>query len=149
MLCNSLIQPYFHFPCCARYPNLSMSLWNKLRTAENACKRFCLGMERRSHIGLNHFEKINWLPVKNRVDQSIAVTDYNFKNNLSHVKYIYAKLLSGSTRSVDSFAEAVFMKEISRKSITYLGSKIWNGLDKNIQTSTSTSSFKHALKNNS
>ena len=49
------------------------------------CKqlRFCLGMERRSYIGLNHFQKINWLPVKNRVDQCIEVTTYNFKNNLS------------------------------------------------------------------
>ena len=42
-------------------------------------------MERRSHIGLNHFGKINWLPFKNRVDQCNAVTAYNFKNNRSPV----------------------------------------------------------------
>ena len=42
-------------------------------------------MERRSHIGLNHFGKINWLPFKNSVDQCIAVRAYNFKNNLSPV----------------------------------------------------------------
>ena len=91
MLCNSLIQPHFDFACCAWYPNLPMSLKNKLQTAHNTCIRFFLGMERRSHIGLNHFEKINWLPVKNRVDQCIAVTAYNFKNNLSpvYISYIY------------------------------------------------------------
>ena len=55
------------FACCAWHPNLSMLLKNKLQTAQNACIRFCLGKERRSHIGLNHFEKNNWLPVKNRV----------------------------------------------------------------------------------
>ena len=38
------------------------------------------------------------------------------------------------------------MKEIPRKSISYLGSKIWNGLDKNIKTYTSTNNFKHALE---
>ena len=38
------------------------------------------------------------------------------------------------------------MKEISSKSISYLGSKIWNDLDKNIKTSTPTNSFKHDLK---
>ena len=48
MLCNSLIQPHFDFACCAWYPNLSISLKNKLQTAQNACIRFCLGIERRS-----------------------------------------------------------------------------------------------------
>ena len=65
MLCNLLYNRIF--ACCAWHPNLSMLLKNKLQTAQNACIRFCLGKERRSHIGLNHFEKNNWLPVKNRV----------------------------------------------------------------------------------
>ena len=51
--------------------------------------------------------------------------------------------------SVDTFVEPIYMKKISRKSISYLGSKIWMGLDKNIKTSTSANSFKHTLKNNS
>ena len=128
-----------------------MSLKSKLQTAQNASIRFCLGTERRSHIGLNHFEKINWLPVKNRADQCIEVRAYNFKNNLSPVYMlsdIYtlnSSLVVKTRRSVDSFLEPIYMKEISRKSISYLGSKIWNGLDRNIKTS----SLKHALKNNS
>ena len=52
-------------------------------------------------------------------------------------------------RSADSFVEPIYMKETSRKSISNLGYKIWNGLDKNIKTSTSTNSFKHTLKKNS
>ena len=51
--------------------------------------------------------------------------------------------------SVDTFVEPIYMKKISRKSISYLGSKIWMGLDKNIKTSTSANSFKHTLKNDS
>ena len=121
------------------------------KIAQNACIRFCLGIERRSHIVLNHFEKINWLPVKNRVDQYIAVTAYNFKNNLSpvHMSHIYTLNSSPvvkTRKSVDSFVEPIYVKEISRKSISYLGSKIWNGLDKNSKTSTAIKSFKHALK---
>ena len=97
MLCSTLIQRHFEFASCAWYPNLSMSLKNKFQTAQIACIRFCLGMERRDHIGLNHFEKINWLPVNNRVDQCIAVTAYNFKNNLSpvYMSDIYSKFFSG------------------------------------------------------
>ena len=49
-------------------------------------------------------------------------------------------------RSVDSFVEPICVKEISRKLISYLESKIWNSLDKNIKTSTPTNSFKHILK---
>ena len=52
-------------------------------------------------------------------------------------------LIVKTRRSVDSFVEPIYAKEISRKSISYLGSKIWNGLDRNIKTS---NSFKHALK---
>ena len=57
MLHKSLIQPHFDFACCAWHPNLSMSLNNKFKIAQNACIRFCLGMEKRSYIGVNHFEK--------------------------------------------------------------------------------------------
>ena len=108
-------------------------------------------MERRSHIGLYHFEKFNWLPVKNMVDQWIAAMAYNFENNLSPVCMWDIYTLNSSpvikTRwSVDNFVKANYMKEISRKSILYLGSKIWNGWDKSIKTSTSANSFKHALK---
>ena len=107
-------------------------------------------MEKRSHIGINHFEK-NWLPVKNSVDQCIVVTAYNFKNNLSPVcmSDIYTLNCSPvvkTRRSTDSFVNPIYMKEIPRKSISYLGSKIWNGLDKNIKTYTSTNNFKHALE---
>ena len=122
-----------------------MSLKNKLQTAQNACIR----LERRSHIGLNHFEKINWLPIKNRVNQCIAVTAYNFKNNLSLVCMSDIHTLNSppvvkTRKSVDTFVEPIYLKEISRKS--YLGSKIWSGLDKNIKISTSTNSFKQTLK---
>ena len=91
-------------------------------------------MERRSHIGLNRFEKNNWLPVKNRIDQCIEVPAYNFKGNL--YIYIYIQNFSPvvkAKKSMDNFVEAIYLKEISRKSISYLRSKTWNGLDGNIK----------------
>ena len=90
MLYNYLIQPHYDFACCAWYPNLPMPLKNKLQTAQNASISFCHRMERRSHIELNHFEKINSLPVMNRVDQCIAVTAYNLKiTSLLYICQIY------------------------------------------------------------
>ena len=75
MLCNCLTQPHFDFACCTLQPNLSMPTYkNKLQTAQAAFIRFSLGIERRSHIGLNHCGRINWLAVSNRPVQCIAVT---------------------------------------------------------------------------
>ena len=102
-------------------------------------------MERRSYIGLNHFEKINLPPVKNKVNQC------NFKNNLSPVYISDIYTLNSfpivkTRRSMDSFVEPMYVDKISRKSISYLRSKIWSGLDRNIKNSTFTNSFKHAFK---
>ena len=151
MLCNTLIQPHYDFAYCSWYPNLSMSLKNKLQITQNSCIRYCLGLKERSHIGKNEFEKINWLPVSNRVDQCLAVTAYNFKNALSpkYMDDIYSLRISPNIRtcrSTDSFVVPFYKKEIARKSISYLGSKIWNDLNQDIKASPSANSFKHALK---
>ena len=49
-------------------------------------------------------------------------------------------------RSTDSFVVPSYKKEIARKSIPYLGSKIRNDLNQDIKASPSANSFKHALK---
>ena len=79
------------------------------------------------------------------------MTVYDFKNNLSpvYISVIYtlnSSLVVKTRRSADSFIESTYMKKISRKSILYLGFKIWNRFYRNIKTSTIINSFKHALK---
>ena len=128
-----------------------MSLTNQLQTTQKACIRFCIRMEWRSHIGLNYFEKNNWLPVMKIVGHFLVVIGYN---NLSSVHMSGLHTLSSSPvvitrQSVNSFVEPIYMKETSRNSNLYLGSKIWNDSDRNIKTSTSTISFTHALKSSS
>ena len=63
--------------------NLHTFKKNHLQTAQNACIRFYLRMERRKSNRINHFEKINWLPVTNRADPCIVIIIYIFKNNFS------------------------------------------------------------------
>ena len=79
------------------------------------------------------------------------MTVYDFKNNLSpvYISVIFtlnSSLVVKTRRSADSFVESTYMKKISRKSILYLGFKIWNRFYRNIKTSTIINSFKHALK---
>ena len=57
------------------------------------------------------------------------MTAYNFKNNLSPVYMSDIYTLNSSPvvksrRSVDSLVEPIYVKEICRKSISYLESKI-------------------------
>ena len=108
-----------------------MLLKTKLQTTQNSCIRYCLGLLDRNCIGKNEFEKINWLPVSNRVDQCLAVTAYNFKNALSpkYMGDIYSLQISPNIRtrrSADSFVVPFYKKQIARKSISYLGSTFWN-----------------------
>ena len=80
LLCNALIQPHFDYACSAWYPNLNKALKNKLQTAQNKCVRFCL-LGNREHIGIEELEKINWLNINDRFEQSLSVSVFKFFNN--------------------------------------------------------------------
>ena len=94
-----------------------------ISTQKNVMQHF------KSNIGKNEFEKMNWLPSSNWVDQCLAVTAYNFKNVLSpkHMDDIFILRVSPNIRtrrSTGSFVVPFYKKETARKSISYLGSKI-------------------------
>ena len=70
LLCNAMIQPFFDYACNAWYPNLNKNLKTRLQAAQNKCIRFCLKLGDRTSIKVKEFEKINWLPIQDRVNQN-------------------------------------------------------------------------------
>ena len=82
LLCNALIQPYLDYACTAWYPNLCKKLKNKIQTTQNKCVRFCLNLDKMAHISQNEFEKLNWLPISNRINQCILSTIFEFVNDM-------------------------------------------------------------------
>ena len=46
--------------------------------AQNKCIRFCLKLGDRKSITVKEFEKINWLPIHERVNQCILSCIYKF-----------------------------------------------------------------------
>ena len=151
MLRNTLIQPHHGCGCCSWYQNLSVSLKSKLQTIQNFCIKYCLELKDGSHIRKNEFEKINWLPVSNSIGQCLAVTEYNcrmiFLQNIMVISTPYGFLQTW--QHVGQLAVLLYLvikKKIARKSISYLGSKIWNDLNQDIKASPIANSFKHALK---
>ena len=78
LLCNAIIQPHFDFACLAWYPCLNNNFKKKIQVAQNKCIRFCLNLSNIFHIGTKQFEAINWLPTKERFEQSACVAIINF-----------------------------------------------------------------------
>ena len=67
LLCNATIQPFFEYACNAWYPNINKKLKMNLSAAQNKHIRFCLKLNDRFSIKSKDFEKINWVPIHERV----------------------------------------------------------------------------------
>ena len=78
LLCNALIQPHYDYACPVWYPSLNKRLSKKIQTSQNKCIRYCLNLDNRTHVGIDEFIKINWLPTKERVAQCISVIIFKF-----------------------------------------------------------------------
>ena len=76
--CNALIQPHFDYASSAWYPNLIQKMKNKIQITQNKCIQYCLQLGNMTHISKNEFETLNWLPVKDRFNQSINSIAFNY-----------------------------------------------------------------------
>ena len=76
-----MIQPFFDYACNAWYPNLNENLKTRLQAAQNKCIRFCRKLGDRTSVTVKEFEKINWLPIQERVNQCPLSFVYKFHYN--------------------------------------------------------------------
>ena len=73
-----MIQPFFDYACNTWYSNLNKNLKAHLETAQKKCIRFCFKLGDRKSITVNEYEKINSLPIHERVNQCILSFIYKF-----------------------------------------------------------------------
>ena len=150
LLCNALIQPHYDYACSAWYPNLNKRLSKKIQISQNKCIRYCLGLGNRAHIGVKEFEKINWLPSKERVQQCISVSIYKFFKNISpaYTSEIYQP--TDQTRNTRSSKHRLHLpyrnSNQGQKGLSFIGPKIWNKLSSETKTAGSVNTFKHNTK---
>ena len=150
LLCNALIQPHFDFANLAWYTNLTKRSKKKLQASQNKCIRFCLGMGNREHVGAVEFKKINWLPTKERYEQSILTSIYKFFNNSAPAYYeeIYCPMKQSQVTRF-SFQKLTLSCQKSNRglrTLSYLGPRLWNNLPQSLKASNNANSFKHKLK---
>ena len=150
LLCNALIQPHYDYACSAWYPNLKKRLSKKIQTSQNKCIRFCLKLGNRTHIGTNDFIKINWLPTKERFEQSVCVNISKFFRNTSpaYASEIYHPMeqIHNTRRSKFKLHLPYRQTNIGQRGLSYLGPKLWNNLPSDIKSIDSLNNFKHTIK---
>ena len=93
LLCNALIKPHFDY---GWYPNLCKKLKKKIQTSQNKCVRFILNLNKMAHISQNEFEKLNWLPTSNRINQCILSTTVKFVNDMGPNYLCFNELLKAT-----------------------------------------------------
>ena len=98
LLCNALIQPHFDYACTAWYSNLCKKLKNKTQITQNKCVCFCLNLDKMAHISENEFEKLNWLPIRDRINQCILSTTFKFVNDMGPN---YLKCFNGLLKAIE------------------------------------------------
>ena len=69
LLASALIQCHFDYACSSWYGGLQIKYQQNLQILQNKTIRFVLGYPPRSHIGLEEFKMINWIPVSLGVKQ--------------------------------------------------------------------------------
>ena len=152
LLCNALIQPHFDYASQAWYPNLNKTLSIKMQRAQNKCIRFCLNLDNRAHLDKKEFEEINWLPVKDRVNQRISVTAYNHFHGISpkYMSDIFVPLETAKfTRNLANRFKIPFRRtNMGQNSISFLGPKTWNNIPCDLKSCKNRNVFKHKLKTN-
>ena len=71
LFCNALIQPHFDYASSVWCPNLTQKMKHKIQIMRNKWIRYCLKLDKITHISKNKLKTLNWLPVKDRFNQSI------------------------------------------------------------------------------
>ena len=151
LLCNALIQPHFNYACSAWYPNLTKKLKNRIQTSQNKCIRFCLQLDKMTHISHKEFEIVNWLPVNERFDQCIYSIVFKYVNNQcsNYLNEVFQTAPENNIHSRGSFLKlkCPFRKtKAGQMALSYIGPIIWSKTPDMLKGTNNLNTFKHSLK---
>ena len=127
----------------------SKKLKNRIQTLLNKCIRFCLQLDKMSHISQKEFETINWLPIKERYNQCVnSIAFKYFDNQYPHYLHeVFMKAPAPSNSSLrNSFQklQQPFRKTLVKMS--FIGPALWNKVPEEIKRTTNLNAFKGNLK---
>ena len=151
LLCNALIQPHFDYTCSAWYPNLTKKLKNRIQTSQNKCIRFCLQLDKMTHISHKEFETLNWLPVTERFSQCTDSFVLKYFNNQcpNYLNEVFQTAPENNIQTRRCFLKlkCPFRKtNAGRMALSYIGPTIWSKTPDTLKRTKNLNTFKHNLK---
>ena len=151
LLCSALIQPHFDYASSAWYLNLTQKLKNKIQITQNKCIRYCLKLDKITHISKNEIETLNWLPVKDRFNQSInsIVFKYFTKQCPCYLNEVFELACPNNLRTRNSYLKLIcpFRKtNMGQNALSFIGPSIWNKTPEVLKKTNSINAFKHNCK---
>ena len=149
ILCNSLIQPHYDFACSSWYPLLTKNLRKRLQVSQNKCISFCLNLNNRNSIDKIKFLEINWLPVERRYEQCICTLIYKYFHTdvPGYISDMFnANVIKYNTRNPNMLKRPPCKTSNGRKSLSYLGPKLWDDIPHQLKQKQTITSFKHDFK---
>ena len=109
----------FVYASSAWYPSLTQKIKNKIQITQNKYIRYCLELDNMTNISINKFETLNWLPVKDRFNQSLSsiVFKYFTKHCSSYLNEVFELACPDSSRTRNSYMKLIcpFRKTNKRK----------------------------------
>ena len=123
----------------------------QFQTSQNKCIRFCLRLGNRRHTATKDFQKINWLPTKERFEQMVSVNIYKSFNNQAptYMREIFhpTTMVQNTRRSKHRLLLPHRKNNRGQKCLSFNGPKIWNNLHSKLKTIENVNTFKHKIKN--
>ena len=149
LLCNTQIQPYFHYICSAWYPNLTKKQKNRIQTSQNKCIYFCL--HKMTYIFHKEFENLNWLPVTEWFDQRINSIVFKYVNDqcINYLNDIFQAASENNIQTKKSFQNirTPFNKtSLGQMALSYIGKSIWSKTPETLKQAKNLDMCKHNLK---
>ena len=116
----------FRLVYAAWYPNLNKKYKSKLQVLQNKCIRFCLQLDNIEHIGTEHFDKINWLPMDQRFNQCLSTSVFKFFSEMypKYMNEIYKTTNQNNNTVTRNSSLKLFQqlrtKAVSQKCLSYM-----------------------------
>ena len=151
LLCNALIQPHFNYACSAWYPNLTKKLKNRIQTSQNKCIRFCLQLDKMTHISHKEFETLNWLPVTERFNQCINSIVFKYVHNQcpNYINKVFQAAPENNIQTRGGFLKLKWpfhKTNVGQTALSYIGPTIWSKTPDTLKRTKNLNTFKHNLK---
>ena len=150
LLATSLILCHFDYACSAWFEGLQVNLKKKLQILQNKTMRFVLGYPPRSHIGIEEFTLLHWIPVCQRVKQIKLNNMYRIVhgNAPQYLKWDISMVNDQhSFFTRNSFLSVVLphVKSSGKKTFRFSAGKIWNALPVSLRSAEDLLSFKKGV----